>query len=391
VRSIASDLTSIATDTRQPDTAVGDTAAVARSAMAFRESEVLRVAAVSPLVFGYETDGVTLPLSKGRDSLHFSIREQALGYFKDKEIGWWRYMPVDDGEPAGPTRLLRSSQVACVNHLMLARLDRQIALAVVRSVIRDAVDIEPLDGGFAAFEWIGEKADIGETGARTRGANRTNLDAVLIARRPTGKRVGLVIEWKYTETYTSASHAVSRGRTNRVDRYSKRLLDPAGPIDSRKLADLRDLFHDPFLQLTRQALLAWRLAEDDSLFDDWVHLHVIPPANRQLIGTVTARKLTGATMPDAFAGVLRNRASTDTSPLHSFCHWCLLTLVKVGGRGLRPGTPPEQVLPSLTRASNPSLPVHAHERDAALLLLAQCASERRVQRTVPGRRTRATE
>jgi hypothetical protein len=276
--------------------------------MAFRESEVLRVAAVSPLVFGYETDGVTLPLSKGRDSLHFSIREQALGYFEDKEIGWWRYMPVDDGEPAGPTRLLRSSQVACVNHLMLARLDRQIALAVVRSVIRDAVDIEPIDGGFAAFEWIGEKADIGETGARTRGANRTNLDAVLIARQPSGKRVGLVIEWKYTETYTSASHAVSRGRTNRVDRYSKRLLDSAGPIDSRKLVDLRDLFHDPFLQLTRQALLAWRLAEDDSLFDDWVHLHVIPPANRQLIGTVTAPKLTGATMPDAFAGVLRKQS-----------------------------------------------------------------------------------
>jgi hypothetical protein len=302
---MASDLTSIATGAGQSSTAVGDTASVARSAMAFRESEVLRVAAVSPLVFGYETDGVMLPPGKGRDSLHFSMREQALGYFQHKEIGWWRYKPVDDGEPAGPTRLLRSSQVACVNHLMLARLDRQIALAVVQSVMPDAVDVELIDGGFVAFEWIGEKADIGETGARTRGANRTNLDAVLIARRPTGKRVGLVIEWKHTETYTSTSHAVSSGRTDRVARYAKRLLDPAGPIDSRKLADLRDLFHDPFLQLARQALLAWRLAEDDGLFDDWVHLHVIPPANRQLIYTVTAPNLTGATMPDAFAGVLR--------------------------------------------------------------------------------------
>jgi hypothetical protein len=41
-----------------------------------------------------------------------------------------------------------------------------------------------------------------------------------------------VIEWKHTETYTSASHAVSPGRTDRVDRYRKRLLDAAGPIDS---------------------------------------------------------------------------------------------------------------------------------------------------------------
>jgi hypothetical protein len=208
--------------------AVGDTGSVVRSALPFKESEALRVAAVSPLVFGYETDGVTLPPGKGRDSLHVSIREQAMAYFKDEGIGWWRYKPADGGEPAGPTRLMRSSQVACINHLMLARLDRQLALAVVRSVMPNAVDVELIDGGFVAFEWIGEKADIGETGARMRGANRTNLDAVLIARLPNGKRVGLVIEWTHTESYTAASHAVSAAGTDRVGRYRNGCSTPPG-------------------------------------------------------------------------------------------------------------------------------------------------------------------
>jgi hypothetical protein len=55
------------------------------------------------------------------------------------------------------------------------------------------------DGGFLAYEWIGEKNYLRERG-QTRGANRTSLDALMVAEAE-GQRLLLLIEWKYTEDY----------------------------------------------------------------------------------------------------------------------------------------------------------------------------------------------
>ena len=107
-------------------------------------------------------------------------------------------------------------------------------------------------------------------------------------------------------TSATASKAFSRGGTNRVSIYKDRILDPASPINRQHVDKLADLFYDPFEQLLRQALLAWRLALDDDLFDDWLHLHVIPAANRELIDHVTAPNLAGASMPEAFASTLKH-------------------------------------------------------------------------------------
>ena len=273
--------------------------------LSFKECEARRVAAVSPLVFGFPTDGVMLPAGKSPENLHPTLRKSALDYFALRGIKWWRWPPADSQEPPGPTRLLRSSQVACVNHLMPARDDEELALLVARSVVPDAQDVLPIDDGFVAFEWIGARADIGEVASRSRGAHRTNLDALLVVRTRSGRRIGVVIEWKLSETYTDESLVRSRRGTDRTAIYRARLCDPDGPIAVERLSELSDIFVDPYLQLARQTLLAWRLAEDDDLFDDWVHLHVIPAGNRELLNVNTAPQLRAASMTEAWRTVLR--------------------------------------------------------------------------------------
>ena len=87
------------------------------------------------------------------------------------------------------------SQLACVNHLEPARLDRAAAAQVLGTLALNRVPVH-LDDGFVEYEWIGRDSYLGEDGPRTRGANITSIDALMVGGRD-GERILVVIEWKY--------------------------------------------------------------------------------------------------------------------------------------------------------------------------------------------------
>ncbi len=230
--------------------------------------------------------------------LHPSIRDSATAYFRDHEIRWW-------GDGDGPTASPISSQVACVNHLEPARLDADVALAVLRSVLPDAsAAAEVEDGGFAAYEWIGQQNYLGEQGT-TRGVYRTSLDALLVA-EVEDKRTLVLIEWKYTESYQSGrSLAKSPKGTDRVAIYRPLLEQPDCPIESPD-GNLEALFFDPIEQLMRQALLGWQMTEaGESGASDWLHLHVVPAGNTALRDSNPSPALPGTNLVEAWRSVLK--------------------------------------------------------------------------------------
>ena len=63
-----------------------------------------------------------------KDNLFNSIEANAIKYFKDNKIGWWR------GKDSLPTNHMLSSQVACVNHLFWLIKDEAAATEVLRGI-----------------------------------------------------------------------------------------------------------------------------------------------------------------------------------------------------------------------------------------------------------------
>ena len=189
----------------------------------------------------------------GGESLYLPFREGILDYFKRHGISWW-------GGTEEPTESPISSQVACINHLEPARQDRKVAQVVATNALPGAVDVLPVeDDGFVAYEYVGTQNYLGERGwsLSSRGKNTTSLDALMVAERSAGGRSLIVVEWKFTESYVPDKPlAVSERGTSRVEIYRPLLDDPTCPI---KADDHERLFYDPFYQLMRQTLLAWRI------------------------------------------------------------------------------------------------------------------------------------
>ncbi|HUI39041.1 MAG TPA: hypothetical protein VLY22_00300 [Candidatus Nitrosotalea sp.] len=221
----------------------------------------------------------------GGPSLYPGFRERILAYYREHGIAWW-------GGGEEPTENPISSQVACINHLEPARLDRELALHIARRHLPDAVDVLPIEDGFLAYEWIGVRSYLNERGwsSSSRGRNVTSIDAVMAVRRDNGIICLFVIEWKYTESYRPGrSLAVSDRGTSRIEIYRPLLEHADSPI---RLGEHERLFFDPFDQLMRQTLLAWQMVEHGEFgATEWLHIHVAPSANVALLGTVTSPQL----------------------------------------------------------------------------------------------------
>jgi hypothetical protein len=235
----------------------------------------------------------------GGETLFPDFREAALSYYRDHHIAWWGGGPEPTASPI-------SSQVACVNHLEPARERHEFALTLARNVQPDADAVLPIEDGFVAYEWIGERSYLGERGwsKRGRGKYATSLDALMAIQLVDGSVQLLVIEWKYTESYpTGESLATSCSGTSRVEIYRPLLEHPDCPI---KLGDHQRLFYDPFQQLMRQTLLAWQMVEHGEFgASGWLHMTVAPEANVELRGQVTSPTLAGTDMADAWRSVLK--------------------------------------------------------------------------------------
>ncbi len=220
-----------------------------------------------------------LPLEYAEENLFPEIRQAALAYFASQGIKW------HDGHNGNPSNHLCDSQVCCVNFLF-AFADKPDALArLLRPVFPAIRAMLPVESGqYVAFEWIGEenylREKISRNGRRTRGANFTSADAMVMFERVDGKRQIALIEWKYTESYASASLKIANSGTDRTAIYSPLFRRDDCPINKELLPGFEALFYEPFYQLMRQQFLAHEMEQAKELGAEMVCvLHIAPDRN----------------------------------------------------------------------------------------------------------------
>jgi len=226
-------------------------------------------------------------LNNAQLNLWGGIREDAFRYFKENQIVWW------GGEKSGVTGHLLSSQAACLNHLYPIRQRKAMATSILKEIHDDIVDAEVVDDGYVEFEVVGKDNYLGEK-SHSRGANATSIDAVMVGKKEDGKNILVMIEWKYTENYSSTDLYIP----TRAKIYDPLLTEPDCPI---KVNNFKDLYSEPYYQLTRQTLLGWKMVQNSEYgCDEYLHLHIIPVENKKLRETVTSPGLAGNSMSDAW-------------------------------------------------------------------------------------------
>lgn len=231
---------------------------------------------------------------------------EVLEYFSRNNIKWFKIKDwAEDG--SRPTKHILSSQVACINHLFPIREDKTAVLAIAQAVDSDISDVVLLENdkegtkGYISFEVVSNNDYLNEdshpTGKLNRGEFCTSIDALIIGIR-NGRRVMLVIEWKYTESYSDLDKSkednvqgfMSSGDI-RLMRYTDLILN-SKYIKAPQSGSLRGsiFFYEPFYQLTRQTLWAEQMILHKDLeilnADDYVIVHVIPSANYDLLHKV---------------------------------------------------------------------------------------------------------
>lgn len=228
-----------------------------------------------------------------------SIQDAARDYFARYRITWHQH--ANHG---------LSSQVCCLNFLMPLATRPDLLAKWVGGILGIAPpemeEIEPGASGepwFVGFEWIGRANYLDEwprNGVATRGANATSADAVVRFRHEDRVET-LLIEWKYTERY--GAPIAPAGNPTRFARYGDKLFAPDGPIRDDLGLFVSDFFWEPFYQLARQQIMAWKMERAREDGADRVRvLHLSPSGNRAL-HVVTAPAfvlLGGSAYTDAF-------------------------------------------------------------------------------------------
>ncbi len=231
-------------------------------------------------------------LSDPRLNLWEETRSAALEYFRNNEIIWWPGATHPSGH-------LLSSQVACINHLFFARVRGDIATNILHAISSEVCAALPLIDGYVEFEYIGSRQLLRERGF-TRGANCTSLDAVMLGRTNSGKKILFLIEWKYTEDYPPNSLWLQK----RSDIYDSLIVAAEGPFLSS--VEPKSLYFEPFYQMMRQTLLGHLFLKNRELdCDDYVHVHVVPDGNIELKTRITSPFLFGDCIHTAWTALLR--------------------------------------------------------------------------------------
>ncbi len=266
--------------------------------MSYRETERKKVIEIRDELFRDSGGGMfskkkrEFVLNNAVLNLWAGIREDAQDYFSRNQITWWK-----GNESTGH---LLSSQIACLNHLYPIRQRKDLATAILRNIDQRIVEAVIVDDGFVEFETVGSKNYLGEK-SHSRGANSTSVDAIMVGKKEDGNNVLFLIEWKYTEDYRRENKYIPQ----RYKIYDKLLAEPNCPIKSD---DYESLYYEPFYQLMRQTLLGWKMVEDGEYScDEFVHLHIVPKENKELLDRVTSPKLKGNSMSEAWQGVLKEK------------------------------------------------------------------------------------
>lgn len=223
-------------------------------------------------------------LRNGLNNIYEPIRKETLKYFVDNGISWWSGYK--------PTGHVLSSQIACINHLLPLRHDRQAVLALINGVRNQFIDVLPLgcdtDESYIALEAVSKVDHLNED-KPTRGTNCTSVDALVLAVDKNNERWLIPIEWKYTESYSDApSNDKSLGDKGivRIDRY-RDLIKTSAQLKTPAKMKGSIYFFEPFYQLMRQTLWAEQMIKhkDSEVIqaDHFMHIHVIPSADTDLL------------------------------------------------------------------------------------------------------------
>jgi len=231
-----------------------------------------------------------LPVIHSAENLAPNIRENAIKFFTDNEIKW------HDGSNGNPSNHLCDSQVSCVNFLFPFSDHPRSLKALLRPVFPEIQGMLPVENDkFVSFEWIGEKNYLGErmprNGKRTRGANFTSTDAIVSFLRSDAKKQVVLIEWKYTESYTPVPLVTAKSGTDRVKIYQHLYDKPDCLLRKELIPGFESLFYEPFYQFMRQQFLAHEMEITRELGADIVSVLHIAPAHNIDFQRITSESL----------------------------------------------------------------------------------------------------
>ncbi len=274
--------------------------------MKYREKERVKVISIRNDFFKDPGGGMynkakrNFVLIKPDKNLWHKIRSNAKKYFKDNSIVWWS----GGTEPSGH---LLSSQISCVNHLFFLRDDKQAALRFLQNIDENFVEVcADFEDGYIGFEVVSKKSHIGEGENQTRGANCTSVDAMMSGILKNGKKIQVLIEWKYTEYYNKECKADGSSGKTRQNRYNKLIEAKDSPIDCK--IPIENLYYEPVYQIMRQTLLAWQMVKhkkDELQADDWLHIDVIPETNLHIRYHVNSPDMLQTGIEDAWKDLLK--------------------------------------------------------------------------------------
>lgn len=259
-----------------------------------------------------------------------AIREEALDLFRTIGISW--HDGPDDGRPSN---YLLDSMVSCVNCLLPFARDGAALAALLRSIVSDAVDALVIeDGRVLTFEWLGEGNLLRESSPfRRRGSHGTSADAFCVLKGQNGATTGVLIEWKYTESYQSA-------RFHFGAPYRPFLEAPDGPIDVSRCGGSEPLFVDPLYQFARFQLLAHQL-ERTGVADRVILLVIAPDGNvdfRKHVPAVLRASHPGLDLAESWKALLRQPdrfALTSFRSLMASCEARTLAIEQAEARYVR--------------------------------------------------------
>ncbi|MCD8294083.1 MAG: hypothetical protein LUE27_02385 [Clostridia bacterium] len=251
-------------------------------------------------------------LKEGKYNLYKEIRDEVQSYFEDNKITWWR------GKVTGNTL---SSQIACLNHLFPIRNDKGAVLRLVQGLDPGFTEVKAItynsekQPGYIAFETVCEKDYLNECAAGaspTRGANYTSIDALIFAKHKSRNNVLILIEWKYTESYSGDKSKGNSGLV-RMNRYNG-LIDKSGYLVSLSEYNGSVYYREPFYQLMRQTLWAEQIIKHKDVLtasgdraNDYLHIHVIPNENEALLKNERLYRFSKKSLKDTWEGQLKDK------------------------------------------------------------------------------------
>ena len=251
-----------------------------------------------------------LPAAHARENLWEPIREPALRHFYVQRIAWHDGQNNGPVERRAPSPHLLDSQVCAINFWWGLSLSPNSLAAALRSVFADVgtVVLPSESGPLVEVEWVGLESYLGERGWPSRGEYATSADLLFAYEDAEGRRHGVLVESKYTESYPPDKwlHGGKKGKI-RIATYKPLFEGADAPIRQDLELELTDLFIEPFYQHLRQQLLAAGMERERELgFETVTCLHVCPRANRAFHTGVTAPKLTacGDTVSKAWPKIL---------------------------------------------------------------------------------------